>query len=86
MLQTLLPVLEQLIQKCQDSKAPLNEDESILLQLIVQKYTPDTATLLQSNSSCWKVMLRVLALRTTVCTGHPAPMLTVLGQVSVEIL
>lgn len=82
MLQTLLPLVEKLLDKCEDSKALLHEDESILLQLILQKYTPDTAALLQEESKCWKEMLRVLYLRSAVCPGHPAPMLTMIGQVS----
>ena len=82
MLQTLLPLVEKLLDKCEDSKALLHEDESILLQLILQKYTPDAAALLQEESKCWKEMLRVLYLRSTVCPGHPAPMLTMIGQVS----
>lgn len=82
MLQTLLPLVEKLLDKCEDSKALLHEDESILLQLILQKYTPDTAALLQEESKCWKEMLRVLYLRSAVFPGHPAPMLTMIGQVS----
>ncbi|RMX40131.1 hypothetical protein pdam_00002238 [Pocillopora damicornis] len=82
MLQTLLPLVEKLLDKCEDSKALLHEDESILLQLILQKYTPDTAALLQEESKCWKEMLRVLSLRSAVCPGHPAPMLTMIGQIT----
>ena len=82
MLQTLLPLVEKLLDKCEDSKALLHEDESILLQLILQKYTPDAAALLQEESKCWKEMLRVFYLRSAVCPGHPAPMLTMIGQVS----
>lgn len=82
MLQTLLPLVEKLLDKCENSKALLHEDESILLQLILQKCTPDTAALLQEESKCWKEMLRVLYLRSAVCPGHPAPMLTMIGQVS----
>lgn len=81
MLQTILPVLEQLADKCEDSAANLDEDESILLQLIVQKYSPATVALLQVDSLCWKLLLRVLSLRTAVCPGHPAPIMTALGQV-----
>jgi len=82
MLQSILPVLEQLVDKCEDSVANLDEDESILLQLIVQKYSPATVALLQVDSLCWKLLLRVLLLRTAVCPGHPAPIMTALGQVS----
>lgn len=81
MLQTILPVLEQLLNKCEDSSASLNEDESILLQLIVQKYSPATVALLQTDSACWKLLLRVLSLRTSVCPGHSVPIMTALGQV-----
>jgi len=83
MLQTILPVLEQLVDKCEDSAAHVEEDESILLQLIVQKYSPDTVALLQVDSLCWKLLLRVLLLRTAVCPGHPAPIMTALGQVRI---
>ncbi|XP_078352830.1 HEAT repeat-containing protein 1-like isoform X2 [Oculina patagonica] len=82
MLQTILPVLEQLLDKCEDSMTGLNEDESILLQLIVQKYSPATVALLQTDSACWKLLLRVLSLRTAVCPGHSAPIMTALGQIS----
>ncbi|PFX20859.1 HEAT repeat-containing protein 1 [Stylophora pistillata] len=82
MLQTLLPVVKKLLDKCEDSKALLHEDESTLLQLIVQKYTPDTAALLQIDSKCWKEMLRVLSLRSAVCPGHPAPLFTMIGQIT----
>lgn len=82
MLQTILPVLEQLAEKCEDSAANLHEDESMLLQLIVQMYNPATVVaLLQVDSLCWKLLLRVLSLRTAVCPGHPAPIMTALGQV-----
>lgn len=81
MLQSILPVLEQLVDKCEDSVANLDEDESILLQLIVQKYSPATVALLQVDFLCWKLLLRVLLLRTAVCPGHPAPIMTALGQV-----
>jgi len=81
MLQSILPVLEQLVDECEDSVANLDEDESILLQLIVQKYSPATVALLQVDSLCWKLLLRVLSLRTAVCPGHPAPIMTALGQV-----
>lgn len=81
LLQTILPVLEQLVDRCEDEVALLNEDESILLQLIMQKYSPATVSLLQVDSLCWKLLLRVLALRTAVCPGHPAPIMTAIGQV-----
>ncbi|KAJ7330602.1 HEAT repeat-containing protein 1 [Desmophyllum pertusum] len=81
-LQTMLPVLGQLLDKCEDTRPFLNEDESVLLQLIVQKYTPDTVTLLQANPPCWKMLLRVLSLRAAVHSGHPAPIMTALGQIS----
>ena len=81
LLQTILPVLEQLVDRCEDEEALLNEDESILLQLIMQKYSPATVSLLQVDSLCWKLLLRVLVLRTTVCPGHPAPIMTAIGQV-----
>lgn len=81
MLQTILPVLGQLLDKCEDNVAHLNEDESILLQLIVQKYSPATVALLQMDSPRWKLLLRVLSLRTAVYPGHPAPIMTALGQV-----
>lgn len=84
MLQTILPVLGQLLDKCEDNVAHLNEDESILLQLIVQKYSPATVALLQMDSPCWKLLLRVLSLRTAVYPGHPAPIMTALGQVRRE--
>jgi len=80
-LHTILPVLEQLVDKCEDSAAHLEEDESILLQLIMQKYTPATVALLQVDSLCWKLLLRVLLLRTAICPGHPAPIMMALGQV-----
>ena len=81
MLQAILPVLGQLLDKCEDDTSCLNEDESILLQLIVQKYSPATVALVQTNSACWKLLIRVLLLRTAVCPGHPAPIMTALGQV-----
>ena len=81
MLQTILPVLEQLLDRRKDSVAHLDEDESMLLQLIVQKYSPATVAMLQIDSLCWKLLLRVLSLRTAVCPGHPAPIMTALGQV-----
>ena len=45
----LLPVLEQLLKKCEND-SELLEDEILLLQLIVEKYTPQTANLLQLGS------------------------------------
>lgn len=81
MLQAILPVLGQLLDQCEDGTSCLNEDESILLQLVVQKYNPATVALLETNSACWKLLIRVLSLRTAVCPGHPAPIMTVLGQV-----
>lgn len=84
MMQRLLPVLEQLLDKCQAVASMLHEDESNLLQLIAHKYTPDTAILLQSESPCWTLLLRLLSMRTSVCPGQPSPIMTGLGQVSTE--
>lgn len=81
-LQSLLPLLEALLQKCNDGMSALSEDESSLLQLIVQKYTIHTATLLQLESSPWVLLLRIMSLTTIVCPRHPPPIMTVLGQVS----
>lgn len=81
-LQSLLPLLEALLQKCNDGMSALTEDESSLLQLIVQKYTLHTATLLQLESSPWVLLLRIMSLTTIVCPRHPPPIMTVLGQVS----
>lgn len=81
-LQSLLPLLEALLQKCNDGMSALTEDESSLLQLIVQKYTIHTATLLQLESSPWVLLLRIMSLTTIVCPRHPPPIMTVLGQVS----
>ena len=78
----LLPVLVQLLNKC-EMDSVLQEDESILLHLIVEKYTPITAGLLQASSSFWKLLKRVLLQRTIVCTGHPSPMMTALDQVGI---
>ncbi|XP_068676688.1 HEAT repeat-containing protein 1-like isoform X1 [Montipora foliosa] len=81
MMDKLLPVLVQLLNKC-EMDSVLQEDESILLHLIVEKYTPITAGLLQASSSFWKLLKRVLLQRTIVCTGHPSPMMTALGQIT----
>lgn len=81
-LQSLLPLLETLLQKCSGNASTLTEDESILLQLIVQKYTIHTAALLQLESSPWELLLRIMSLTTSVCPRHPPPIMTVLGQVS----
>lgn len=81
-LQSLLPLLEVLLQKCNDGMSALTEDESSLLQLIVQKYTIHTATLLQLESFPWVLLLRIMSLTTIVCPRHPPPIMTVLGQVS----
>ena len=81
-LQSLLPLLEALSQKCNDGMSALTEDESIVLQLIVQKYTTHTAALLQLESSPWELLLRIMSLTTSVCPRHPPPIMAVLGQVS----
>ena len=77
----LKPVMVQLLDKAEDGASLLHEDDSILLQLIIQKYTPETAGLLETESSGWKALLRVLLLRTSICTGHPPPIISVLNQV-----
>lgn len=81
MIEKLLPVMDELLDKC-ESGMLLDKDESILLQLIVQKYTSETANLLQAESLHWKTLLRLLLLRTSVCPGHPPPIVTLLGQFS----
>ena len=81
-LQNLLPLLEALLQKCSDNTSALTEDESFVLQLIVQKYTTHSATLLELESSPWELLLRIMSLTTSVCPRHPPPIMTVLGQVS----
>ena len=81
-LESLLPLLDTLLQKCSDNTSALTEDESIVLQLIVQKYTIHTAALLQLESSPWELLLRIMSLTTSVCPRHPPPIMTVLGQVS----
>ena len=85
-MQKLLPMLGRLLNKCDDSQSVLNEDDSILLQLITQKYTADTAVLLRAESPSWKTLLRVMSLTTSVFPGHPAPIITALSQVRIESL
>ena len=79
--QKLLPVMVQLLDKCEDGASVLHEDDSILLHLIIQKYTPETADLLEAESSGWKAFLRVLLLRTSISVGDPPPVISVLNQV-----
>ena len=77
----LLPVLEQLLKKCENDSVLL-KDEILLLQLIVEKYTPQTADLLKLGSPFWEMLEKVLQQRTSVCIGHLSPMVTALGQVN----
>ena len=79
--QKLLPVMVQLLDKCEDGASVLHEDDSVLLHLIIQKYTPETADLLQAESSGWKALLRVLLLRTSISVEDPPPIISVLNQV-----
>ena len=81
MMMKLLPVLEQLLKKCENDSVLL-KDEILLLQLIVEKYTPQTADLLKLGSPFWEMLERVLQQRTSVCMGHLSPMVTALGQVN----
>ena len=79
--QKLLPVMVQLLDKCEDGASVLHEDDGILLHLIIQKYIPETADLLQAESSAWKALVRVLLLRTSISAGDPPPIISVLNQV-----
>ncbi|XP_029184672.2 HEAT repeat-containing protein 1-like isoform X2 [Acropora millepora] len=81
MVMKLLPVLEQLLKKCENDSV-LHKDEILLLQLIVEKYTPQTADLLKLGSLFWEMLERVLQQRTSVCMGHFSPMVTALGQIT----
>lgn len=81
MMMKLLPVLEQLLKKCENDSVLL-KDEILLLQLIVEKYTPQTADQLKLGSPFWEMLERVLQQRTSVCMGHLSPMVSALGQVN----
>ena len=82
MLKTLMPLLSDLLDQCGGAGSDFSEDHSIILLLIVKKFTSDTAALLQSGSQPWKVLLRLLTMRKAVYRDHPSPILGVLEQVS----
>ncbi|KAK3716752.1 hypothetical protein QZH41_018234 [Actinostola sp. cb2023] len=80
MLKFSLPWLESLATKAKISG--LSADENVCLNLLIKKFSPITAEMLESEPKTCGVLKMVFGLKSSVCSGHHPPVSHLLDQIT----